>query len=123
MADQPAPKKGFAPVAPEAMLAFARACDSQIEKGRQKYGTLLEAGNGRNAYEDCAQEFVDAWMYLTQARMEHDALADLAKDSLLTLSRAIRALGAGDSVDPGLRAKLPLLKARAEVLGIELEGE
>ena len=38
--------------------------------GYEKYGTLLQAYNGRDALYDAYQEALDAIMYLGQARME-----------------------------------------------------
>ena len=44
--------------------------DSRAEVGKAKYGTLLRAGNGRNALMDAYQEVLDLAMYLRQALEE-----------------------------------------------------
>jgi hypothetical protein len=40
--------------------------------GRRKYGTALEANNGRDALMDAYQEALDLAMYLRQAIAERD---------------------------------------------------
>ena len=41
--------------------------------GRQRYGTPLQAGNGRDALVDAYQEALDLVVYLKQAIVERDA--------------------------------------------------
>jgi hypothetical protein len=43
--------------------------------GRQRYGTPLQAGNGRDALVDAYQEALDLAVYLRQAIAERDAEA------------------------------------------------
>jgi hypothetical protein len=45
--------------------------------GTKKYGTTLRANNGRDALMDAYQESCDLCMYLKQAIMERDDMADL----------------------------------------------
>lgn len=42
-------------------------------EGRRKYGTPLQAGNGRDALWDAYQEALDLAVYLRQAIIERDA--------------------------------------------------
>jgi len=46
----------------------------RAEVGREKYGTYLRAGNGRDALMDAYQEALDLCMYLRQAMMERDGV-------------------------------------------------
>ena len=48
--------------------------------GRQKYGTYLETGNGRDALWDAYQEALDLAMYLRQAILEGDSAARRGDD-------------------------------------------
>lgn len=41
--------------------------------GRAKYGTPVQAGNGRDALQDAYEEILDAAVYLKQAIIERDA--------------------------------------------------
>ena len=66
-------------VTPVARAEFLRLLDQQEAKGVETYGRTLQAGNGRDALQDAAEELVDAFKYLQQARMENAQLqADLA---------------------------------------------
>lgn len=56
---------------------FPAMLKTQVEKGERKYGVRLTTFNGRNAYEDAAQELVDAFQYVTQLDMERVAMAQL----------------------------------------------
>lgn len=40
--------------------------------GRQRYGTPLQAHNGRDALQDAYEEILDAAVYLKQAIIERD---------------------------------------------------
>ena len=44
--------------------------------GRERYGTDLQAGNGRDAGRDCWEEALDAVMYATQAVIEAQTPGD-----------------------------------------------
>lgn len=61
-------------VTPVARAEFLRLLDVQEAKGVETYGTTLQAGNGRDALNDAAEELVDAFKYVQQARMENAAL-------------------------------------------------
>ena len=45
--------------------------------GVEKYGTFLQAHNGRDALMDAYQEAIDLVMYLRQASAERDAIDDI----------------------------------------------
>lgn len=49
---------------------------SRAEVGREKYGTMLRANNGRDPLMDAYQESLDLTMYLKQALMERDQSLD-----------------------------------------------
>lgn len=68
---QPAPTGNGAPVL-ELVIADLQA---RSEMGRAKYGTVLRAGNGRDALMDAYQEALDQAMYLRQALTERDQQA------------------------------------------------
>jgi len=59
---QPMPTKGKVDILP-LVIADLRARDVA---GRKKYGTTLQANNGRDALVDLIQELMDAVMYLRQ---------------------------------------------------------
>jgi hypothetical protein len=44
----------------------------------RRYGTKLQAGNGRNALQDAYDECLDMAVYLKQAIVEQDSLAPVA---------------------------------------------
>lgn len=46
--------------------------NERAESGVRKYGTLLQANNGRDALWDAYQEAIDLVMYLRQAIIERD---------------------------------------------------
>ncbi len=60
---QPPPQPGGVEIAP-LVLADIRA---RVEAGERKYGTKLQAHNGRDALVDAYQEALDMVMYLRQA--------------------------------------------------------
>ena len=67
---QPLPKKGD-------IVIYNLVIDDIIEKaerGKKKYGTYLEANNGRDALQDAYDEAIDLVMYLKQAIVERDAM-------------------------------------------------
>ena len=45
---------------------------SRKAMGLNKYGTILQAGNGRNALKDAYEEVLDLAMYLKQALEERE---------------------------------------------------
>lgn len=46
---------------------------ARVEAGKQKYGTVLQADNGRDSLMDAYQEAIDLVMYLRQAIAEREA--------------------------------------------------
>ena len=67
---QPDPRKGRAIVLTYVLEdVMARAA-----MGKVKYGTLLEARNGRDALMDAYQEAIDLVMYLRQALLEREGV-------------------------------------------------
>ena len=46
---------------------------SRKKMGIEKYGTALQAGNGRDALQDAYEESLDLCMYLKQAIVERDS--------------------------------------------------
>jgi hypothetical protein len=44
----------------------------RAEEGKERYGTLLETHNGRDALWDAYQEALDLVMYLRQALLERE---------------------------------------------------
>ena len=80
---EPAPQPGASSVTDELLydverLSLPQEQRTQLrqmlharrEMGRAKYGCELQTYNGRNAWNDCLQELLDAAVYITQARME-----------------------------------------------------
>lgn len=53
------------------ILASIRA---RSDFGKEKYGTVLRAHNGRDAVNDLEQELLDALQYLKQVRLENKKL-------------------------------------------------
>lgn len=49
-----------------------RAIQYRRAHGEKKYGTVLQARNGRDALIDCAEELLDGLLYITQAIIERD---------------------------------------------------
>lgn len=62
----PPPKKGGRAVTPEVIADLRK----RSEMGKEKYGTVLETGNGRDALVDAYQEALDLCCYLKQKLME-----------------------------------------------------
>ena len=50
----------------------------RAEIGREKYGTYLETGNGRDALIDAYQEAMDLVMYLRQIILERENYSNVA---------------------------------------------
>lgn len=68
--DQPDPKPNGKPAVWDLVIADMQARD---RVGRQRYGTPLQAHNGRDALVDAYQEALDLAAYLRQAIFERDA--------------------------------------------------
>lgn len=68
-AEQPAPTiNGHPPV----WWLVMKDMDQRDQLGRQRYGTPLQAHNGRDALVDAYQEALDLAVYLRQAIFERD---------------------------------------------------
>ena len=65
---QPAPVGGKRRVVEVVLRDFAE----RAESGREKYGTYLMTGNGRDALWDAYQEAIDLVVYLRQELMERE---------------------------------------------------
>lgn len=72
--EQPMPTPGTRNVTPIARRMFVGILDAQEKKGIEKYGTTLQANNGRDALLDAMQEAVDLFQYLVQAKIDRDEL-------------------------------------------------
>lgn len=68
--DQPLPVPTDAPSIHDLVAADLAA---RRELGRRRYGSLLQAGNGRDALLDAYQEALDLACYLRQAIEERDS--------------------------------------------------
>lgn len=75
---QPDPTPGGRQVLEVVMDDFRERADS----GREKYGTYLEAFNGRDPLWDAYQEAIDLAMYLRQAIMERDLKQGVSPQAL-----------------------------------------
>lgn len=60
--NEPPPIKGNKPILP----LVIQDLEVRAKMGKQKYGTLLESHNGRDALMDAYQEILDLTMYLRQ---------------------------------------------------------
>jgi hypothetical protein len=67
--DQPPPKHNEQPAVWDLVMADMRERD---QVGRQRYGTPLQAHNGRDALLDAYAEALDLAVYLRQAVFERD---------------------------------------------------
>lgn len=67
--DQPPPKKNQGPAVWDLVVSDMRERD---RIGRERYGTPLQAHNGRDALVDAYQEALDLCVYLRQAILERD---------------------------------------------------
>lgn len=63
------PTPNDAPSVQEMVLADIQA---RMQVGLERYGTLLQPGNGRDALRDAYEEALDLAMYLRQAIAERD---------------------------------------------------
>ena len=68
---EPAPLPGKDVVLPHVI----KDLEARAVAGKEKYGTVLETHNGRNALMDAYQEALDLVMYLKQALLEQDTYA------------------------------------------------
>ena len=71
---EPPPQETGGPPAWEAVIEDMRSRD---RFGREKYGTPLQAGNGRDALKDAYEEALDLAVYLKQAILERPTVAEL----------------------------------------------
>lgn len=66
---QPTPRPNSSPPCWDLVLSDMMERDAV---GRQRYGTPLQAHNGRDALKDLYEELLDAVVYLRQALYERD---------------------------------------------------
>ncbi len=66
---QPAPIRNDSTPIWELVIADMKARD---QTGRERYGTPLQAGNGRDALQDAYEEALDLAVYLRQAIEERN---------------------------------------------------
>lgn len=69
MPEQPAPKPNANQSIQEQVIVDVRI---RMAHGLKEYGTLLQAGNGRDALWDAYEEALDLVFYLKQAIVERD---------------------------------------------------
>jgi len=96
---QPDPQPGQENVGAQ-VLADIQA---RIEMGQEKYGTVLQTFNGRDALEDAYQEAIDLVMYLKQEMMEK-------RRNCHTLFNAVETYGMKVDDDGGIRHGHHVLK-------------
>jgi hypothetical protein len=92
---------GAAPVAP-AIRAVTAALQERKQLGLRRYGQLLQAGNGRDALRDLAEELQDAVVYCRQAIEEGKLPAEHAGvmyDGLIAM--LFRVAEAREAMRPG----------------------
>ena len=65
------PVPGRRDVGPEVL----KDIEARIELGKERYGTLLQTHNGRDALVDLYEELMDALMYTKQLMMENEDVA------------------------------------------------
>ena len=122
--DQPAPRPGSGDMwaqfierrrgelRPELIALFER----RRALGIERYGTVLQAGNGRDVIRDLVDETLDRIAYLEQAATEQPSLAFLfrgAQDQDVSFLGAL-ALATGDRAIPGVVAAIERELAAAE---------
>lgn len=73
---QPLPTPGGQSVFAEARRRINAALDARESKGIATYGRTLETFNGRDAHQDKAEEFIDGFLYETQAALERKKLEE-----------------------------------------------
>jgi hypothetical protein len=67
--EQPPPIPNDQPLVKDAVIADI---EELCERRRQKYGTHLQAHNGRDALQDAYEELIDGALYLKQLLMERE---------------------------------------------------
>mgnify|MGYP000887023786 CR=1 FL=1 len=67
---EPPPRKNNKPSIHDLVI---KDMESRKQMGLKKYGTVLQAGNGRNALKDAYEEVLDLAMYLKQKLEEENA--------------------------------------------------
>jgi len=87
--DQPPPVPNASTPIWELVIADMRERD---QVGRARYGTPLQANNGRDALADAYAEALDLTVYMKQAMVERDAAAALLTISGEELQRCKRAV-------------------------------
>lgn len=81
--------------------------EARAQEGKKKYGTYIQATNGRNALMDAYQEALDLAMYLRQ-KLEEDAPSPVSEGLALQAGRASEKSTAGlDWHDSGGRLEYP----------------
>lgn len=75
---QPDPKPNQSRPVWDMVIEDMRARD---QVGRKRYGTPLQAGNGRDALRDAYEESLDLCVYLRQAIAERDGPPECGHDS------------------------------------------
>jgi hypothetical protein len=68
--DQPLPEKNDEPCVQDAVMADIEA---RKQVGIQRYGTVLQPHNGRDALRDAYEESIDLALYLKQALIERES--------------------------------------------------
>jgi len=59
---------------PQARSVFIRMLEERVIEGRKRYPEELTTHNGRDAIRDALEELIDAWQYVVQISLEHEAL-------------------------------------------------
>lgn len=76
--DQPLPTKNDLPFVQDAVIADI---ETRKQVGIERYGTPLQAFNGRDALQDAYEEAIDLAMYLKQLIIERNNKTQLLRDS------------------------------------------
>ena len=90
--EQPAPTPNGRPAVWDLVVEDMRARDAL---GRSRYGTPLQAGNGRDALRDLYEELLDAAVYAKAEMEERDTPAALARSLLRLADNDAAMFGAG----------------------------
>ena len=69
------------------------ALEERVDFGRDKYGTVLQTHNGRDALQDAREELLDLVFYTAQAYLEGKLTYARWQDSLESVLTLWRALG------------------------------
>lgn len=84
------PTQQFGGVADVAVAFVSADIEARKTQGLQKYGTLLQPNNGRDAVVDAYQEVIDGVQYLRQAKEEGLPYVDIAYRAAVELALHIR---------------------------------